>query len=419
MGKQIVIVGGGVIGFSVAYHCLRAGHEVTVLERGGPDRDCCSIGNAGMVVPSHFIPLAAPGMVEMGLRMMPDPESPFYIRPRLDWDLVDWGMNFLRAANQEHVDAVSPILRDLHLASRSEFVRMATEPGFDFGLAENGLLLLCKTRQALEHEIGVAQVANSLGVPAEYLSSDETAALDPGIAMDIEGSVYFPRDCHLQPDRFLQSLVDYVIANGGQIRWNSELSGWNETGNGTIAGVSNGNEIEADWFVLAGGAHSTALAKSLGLHLPMQAGKGYSLTLRNPVQLPKICSILTEARVAVTPMGDALRFGGTMEIAGLDKSINPARVHGIMKSAPQYFPEFAVEQFEGIEPWAGLRPCSPDGVPYLGRTRQASNLIVATGHAMLGLSLAPVTGQIVADIASGKDGRSDLELLSPDRYLGW
>jgi D-amino-acid dehydrogenase len=137
------------------------------------------------------------------------------------------------------------------------------------------------------------------------------------------------------------------------------------------------------------------------------------------VQLPKICSILTEARVAVTPMGDALRFGGTMEIAGLDKSINPARVHGIMKSAPQYFPEFAVEQFEGIEPWAGLRPCSPDGVPYLGRTRQASNLIVATGHAMLGLSLAPVTGQIVADIASGKDGRSDLELLSPDRYLGW
>jgi D-amino-acid dehydrogenase len=419
MGKKIVIVGGGVIGMSAAYHCLRAGHEVTVLERGAPDRDCCSLGNAGMVVPSHFVPLAAPGMVEMGLRMMPNPESPFYIRPRFDWDLVDWGMNFLRAANQEHVDAVSPLLRDLHLASRSEFVRLSGEPGFDFGLVENGLLMLCKTAEALAHESDLARGANALGVPAERLSSTETARLDPGMGMDVEGSIYFPRDCHLQPDLFLRSLMDFVTSNGGQIRWNTGLTDWRESEGQAIAAVCGDTVIEADWFVLAGGAHSPALVKSLGLHLPMQAGKGYSLTVHNPVQLPRICSILTEARVAVTPMGEALRFGGTMEIAGLDRSINPARVQGIVKSAPEYFPEFEVEHFADIKPWAGLRPCSPDGVPYLGRTRTASNLIVATGHAMLGLSLAPVTGQIVAEIVEGREPKFDLEPLSPDRYLGW
>ena len=148
----------------------------------------------------------------------------------------------------------------------------------------------------------------------------------------------------------------------------------------------------------------------------MQAGKGYSLTLREPRQLPSICAIFTEARVAVTPMDGALRVGGTMEIAGLNETINPRRVRGIIRSVPRYYPEFRQEDFTGIEPWAGLRPCSPDGLPYLGRTARWQNLICATGHAMMGLSLAPATGRIVEALASENDPGISLKLLSPDRH---
>jgi len=169
-------------------------------------------------------------------------------------------------------------------------------------------------------------------------------------------------------------------------------------------------------FVLAGGAWSPRLAHELGLHLPIQAGKGYSLTLPKPPQLPQLCSICTEARLAVTPMGSALRIGGTMEIAGLNEDINPVRVRGIIKSALQYFPAFKESDFDGIQPWRGLRPCSPDGLPYIGRTAKFANLSFASGHAMMGLSLGPITGQLIAQILSGEKPPFDLSLLSPDRY---
>ena len=148
----------------------------------------------------------------------------------------------------------------------------------------------------------------------------------------------------------------------------------------------------------------------------MQAGKGYSLTLAKPRQLPRLCSIFTEARVAVTPMGDQLRFGGTMEIAGLNEDINSGRVQGIIKSVPNYFPQFTPQDFANVKPWVGLRPCSPDGLPYLGRTQRFANVTIATGHAMMGLSLAPVSGRLVSEILSGDKSSFDLTLLSPDRY---
>ena len=175
-------------------------------------------------------------------------------------------------------------------------------------------------------------------------------------------------------------------------------------------------EFAADEFILCGGSWSPVLARELGLKIPIQAGKGYSLTLTQPRELPQLCSIFTEARVAVTPMGASLRFGGTMEIAGLNEDINPVRVQGIIKSVPKYFPKFTPEDFDGIQPWRGLRPCSPDGLPYLGRTAKFSNLILATGHAMMGMSLSPITGQLVSEIVSGEKPSFDLNLLSPDRF---
>lgn len=411
-----MVVGGGVIGLSTAYFCARAGHRVTVLDRQPERRDGCSFGNAGMVVPSHFIPLAAPGMVALGLRWMWNPESPFYIRPRLDRDLLSWGWKFWRSSTAAHVRRSAPLLRDLSLASRETFAELASVPGNDFGFVPRGLLMLCRTGHALAEEARTAGQARELGLPAEVLDPRQAAALDPAVRMQVAGAVYFPKDCHLAPDRFMAALQRQVQALGGTFRWETPVTGWKLADGGVRAVRTGSGEIEADEFVLCGGAWSPGVAEELGLDLPLQAGKGYSLTLAQPRQLPRLCAIFTEARVAVTPMGSTLRFGGTMEIAGLNEDINPVRVRGIIRSVPGYYPDFRPEDFAGIQPWRGLRPCSPDGLPYVGRPRRYGNLVVATGHAMMGLSLAPVTGRVVAALVSGASPGFDLSLLSPDRF---
>lgn len=416
--KHILIVGGGVIGLSTAYYCARRGLRVTVLDRNPEQRDGCSFGNAGMIVPSHFVPLAAPGMVELGLKWMWNPESPFWIKPRLDLDLLNWGYLFWRACSPEHVARSAPLLRDLSLASRAEFEELAALPGNDFGLVKKGLLMLCQTQHALDEEAKAATRARELGIPAEVLDAKQTAALDPGATLDIAGSVHFPKDCHLTPGRFMAALKERAEALGVKFVWNAEVTDFRLERDRRLyaARLSDGTEIEADEFVLAGGSWSPAVAVKLALELPMQAGKGYSLTLPNPRQLPQLCTILTEARVAVTPMGASLRVGGTMEIAGLNEDINPVRVRGIVKALPKYYPAFRPEDFEGVRPWCGLRPCSPDGLPYVGRTAKFANLTLATGHAMMGLSLGPITGRLVAEIVSGARPSIDVGLLSPDRY---
>jgi D-amino-acid dehydrogenase len=234
--------------------------------------------------------------------------------------------------------------------------------------------------------------------------------------MDIVGSIYFPKDCHLSPHLFTAGLTRLVQQAGGQFSWNTEVRGWRKGSKGIEAVETNRGALQADDYVIAGGSWSPEIARGLDLKLPMQPGKGYSVTLSIPRRLPAICSILTEARVAVTPMGSTLRFGGTMEMAGMDDSINPVRVQGIIKSAVKYFPELRLEDFNNLPAWRGFRPCSPDGLPYLGRFPQYSNLLAATGHSMMGLSLGPITGKLMAQIVSNERPAVDIQLLEPGRY---
>ncbi|HEX4350485.1 MAG TPA: FAD-dependent oxidoreductase [Verrucomicrobiae bacterium] len=416
MSKSILIIGAGAIGLSTALHCARKGHRVTVLERNGAERSGCSFGNAGMIVPSHFVPLAAPGMVKLGLKWMWNPESPFYIQPRLDGELLDWGIKFWREANAEHVRHSAPLLRDLSFASRAMFEELAVSSKDDFGLVTRGLLMLCKTQHGLDDEAKFAAQANQLGVPAEVLNASAVAKLDPGVTMDIAGAVYFPKDAHFTPDRYLGVLQKLCEKLAVRLVWDTEVRALVAAKNRLATVKANSGEFDFDELILCGGSWSPLLARELGLKIPIQAGKGYSLTLKQPRELPQLCSIFTEARMAVTPMGSALRFGGTMEIAGLNEDINSVRVQGIIKAVPNYFPKFSPQDFDGVAPWCGLRPCSPDGLPYLGRTAKFSNLVIATGHAMMGMSLSPVTGKLVSEIVSGEKLSFDLGLLSPDRF---
>jgi D-amino-acid dehydrogenase len=419
MGKHILIIGGGIIGLSSAYYAVQRGHRVTLLERGQANHNGCSFGNAGLITPSHFVPLAAPGIVAKGIKWMLNPESPFYVKPRMNRELWDWGWKFYRAANHAHVVRSAPLLRDLSFASRSCFEDLASSLGNDFGFQERGIIMLCKTEHGMEEEAKTAEYAHQLGIPAEVLTKEQAAKIDPDVRMDIVGAVYFPKDAHLSPGHFMACMTQELLQQSVQFQWETEVTGWRVTGNRVQNVVTSRGEFNADEYVLCGGAWSPGTLRGLSISLPMQAGKGYSFTLEHPRELPHLPAIFVEARVAVTPLGNALRFGGTMEIAGIDERVNPARIRGILKSVPKYFPSFTADDFRGIQPWCGLRPCTPDGLPYVGRFSRYENLSTATGHAMLGVSLGPITGKLMAEVLSEDNPSISIEALSPDRYSRW
>lgn len=414
--RHVAVVGGGVIGLCCAHYLLERGCRVTLVERGGPDHDCCSLGNAGFISPSHFVPLAAPGMVGKALRWMWNPESPFYVRPRLDPGLIGWGWRFWRASNGTRALRAEPLLRDLTLASRALFVELAERTGNEFGLSREGLLLLFRTESGLEEESRVVARSRELGMPAELIDARGVAALEPGVTFDVLAGVHYPLDAHLVPQHFVATLTRLLEERAAAFVWNAEVRDWRQEGRTIKAAVTTQGEIEADEFVVAAGSWSQRLARMLGLGLPLQPGKGYSLTHNDPRERPRRSLILHEARVAITPMGSALRVGGTMELAGIDLAINPHRVRGILKSLARYLPAYSPADFASLTPWCGLRPVSPDGLPYVGRAGHLENLIVATGHAMMGLSLAPITGKLVAGIVSGETLPIDIAALRPDRY---
>lgn len=413
--NKVCIIGGGVIGLSTAYYALKKGLDVTVIDSEPAEHpnNCCT-GNAGMVVPSHFIPLAAPGVITKGLRWMFNPKSPFYIRPSLHPDMIRWCYLFLRHANARHVEASGELLRDLSLESRRMFIELAgTE---DFGLVTKGLLMLCRTQHGLDEEAEVAQAAHRIGIEAHVLDAREAAALDPDVRMDITGAVHFPQDCHLNPARFLEVLRERVRSQGGTIRNGIRVDRFERQGNRISAAWSGQERIEAAQFVLAGGSWTPALLKSVGWNLPLQPGKGYSLTLPNPPERPHLCSILSEAKVAVTPIGNELRIGGTMEVGSMDFTVKPNRVRGIVESVGNYLPSIRPKAFEGIKPWVGLRPVSPDGLPYLGPVPTVDNLLVSSGHAMMGLSLAPASGAIMANLLVGEPGFREISGMALSRF---
>jgi D-amino-acid dehydrogenase len=417
VSQHVVVIGGGVIGLCTAWYAAQRGLRVTIVERGGPMRSGCSFGNAGMIVPSHIVPLAAPGMVATALRMMWNRESPFYVKPRWSADLLRWGYRFWRSATAKHVARSAPLLRDLHLASRALYEELADGCNNDFDLIRAGLLVLCKTERALAEEAHLVTLAHAHGMPAEVVDAAAIAALDPQVRYDVLGGAYFPKDGHLSPDRFMASLQSWLQQRDTvRFAWHTGVNALRLSGRRIEAVATTAGDLPCDEVVLCSGVWSAGLAQGLGLSLPLQAGKGYSLTLDQPRRLPRLCAIAAEARLAITPMGTRLRVGGTMEFAGLDERITGSRVRGIVRSFAKYYPEFQEADFAGVQPWSGLRPCSPDGLPYLGRPARFDNLVIAAGHAMLGLSLGPITGKLATQLICHESPEIELQLLSPDRF---
>jgi D-amino-acid dehydrogenase len=415
--KSVIICGGGVLGLSCAYYLAREGWRVTVVERNAEGADSCAHGSAGYVSPSHVEPISAPGMVWKGLKWMMSARSPFYIKPRLDSDLIRWGWLFARHCNEEHRRRSAPVLRDLCLGGRKLFVEWADITGDAFQLKQEGLMNLCQSQETLDkYTTGLAALCNEVGIEARVINGQQAQALEPGIKMKVAGAIYFPIDAHVSPRLLVPALTGLLKDMGVKFHWNTSVYGWRSEA-GRVAAVSTtAGDLIADEFVLTGGSWSPSMVQGLGIKLPMQAGKGYSLTMDRPRFQLRKSMILTERRVAVTPMGDKLRFGGTMEIAGHSDRIRPERVEQIKAGARAFFPEITEADFVGIKPWFGYRPVSPDGMPYIGRLGRYANLSTASGHAMLGLTLAPISGLLISEVLSGKKPSVDLSLLNPNRF---
>lgn len=404
---KVIVIGGGVVGLCSAYSLLERGFDVSVVDPGeGPST---STVNAGMIVPSHIIPLAAPGMIGVGMRMMLKPKSPFWIRPRLDLELLRWGLRFAQSCTEANVERSKKLLIQLNSSSKQAYLDFEAILE-EFHVEQKGLLMIAKKESSLEEEAHVAAQVRELGLPAEVLSAKQIAEVDPGIRIEAVGGVHYLADCHFSPSIFMGALRRALAEKGVHFVRASAL-GIESDGVRTSTGV-----ISADQIVLAAGAWSRTLARQAGIYLPLQAGKGYSFNVDKPPARPTICAILMEGRVAVTPLGDGVRFGGTMEIGPTDDRIDERRVQGIRETVPNYYPEFGGFDLSRFKASLGLRPCTPDGLPYIGRTKKRDNLIVATGHAMMGMSLGPITGRLVAQIADGEQPSIEIGLLEPERF---
>jgi D-amino-acid dehydrogenase len=412
MGK-VIVAGGGVIGLCSAYYLSKAGHKVVVIDQGDLKHGT-SFGNAGYISPSHFIPLASPGIIAQGLQWMMSSSSPFYIKPRLDMDLIKWGLTFWKRSGKSTMERNVPHLNNM-LQSRRLTSEIRDDLGNHFHMKEMGCLMLYKSASTEKHEIEMAQEAAAFNIETRVLSAREVQEMEPEVQVDVKGGVLYPIDAHLHPGDLMKTIYEYLLANGVEFYLNTSITGFEKEGRKVTKVLTDKGAFEGDEIVVATGSWISSHLKHLGIHLLLQAGKGYSMTFENISKNLHYPSILVDDRVAMTPMGGDLRMGGTMEISGIGSKMLIKRVVSIYKAAKSYFPDLPVEFPAEDKIWYGLRPLSPDGLPYLGRHSKYDNLVIAGGHAMLGISLAAGSGKLVEEIIRGEKLSMDISAFDVER----
>lgn len=414
---KVTIIGGGIIGLSSAWFLNEAGHEVTVIDRTDMLNNC-SYGNAGYVCPSHFVPLATPGIVQQGLKWMWNPESPFYVQPRADWSLIQWGWKFMQMANEKQVEAAAVPLRDIALLSKYWYEQWDRLPDFSFAYEQKGLLEIFKTEKGKEKCSLLCDKAQALGLSdTVMLNRSQLQELESHTSLDALGALYFKCDAHLYPNQLMQQLLNLLNAKGVKLVKNEAVTGYETAGKKIIRVKTEKGNYQTDEVVLASGSWSRELAKQLNMNLLLMPGRGYSVTLENSPYRINHPSVLVEGRVALTPMdGNKIRFGGTMEITSTNTPPRMNRVKGILTAVQSVYTDFKIDMPPVEKIWYGYRPCSADGLPYIGRTRKWENLTLATGHSMIGLSLGAGTGKLVSEIIHGNSLSMDISPFSPDRF---
>ncbi len=413
-GKKVIVVGGGIVGLSTAYFLQKEGHEVTVLDKSNINSGA-SFVNAGYITPSHIVPLASPGMITKGIKYMFNSSSPFYMKPRLDLDFMKWAWYFKKSSTKSKVEKAMPIIRDINLLSRELFegIKSSGELG-DFHLERKGLLMLYKTEKERDHEMEVAQKAGDLGLEVNNLDMDGLRKMEPNIELNALGAIHYECDRHTTPKQFMERMLDFLQKSGVVIKKNEEVVDIITTSGRVTEVRTKKASYATEEVVFAAGSWTSQLSKKLKTKIPMQAGKGYRINVEASTNI-SMPAILMEAKMAVTPMAGYTRFAGTMEFSGINNIVRKERVEAIARGAESFYKGLKISEEDKSNAKCGLRPVTPDGLPYIGRSRQYENLTFATGHAMMGWSLGPATGKLVSELISSKKTSMDIAPFAPER----
>ena len=412
---RAVVVGGGVIGVSCAYALAREGFDVVLLERDEVAAGA-SRGNAGTVSAGHP-PLNRPGRIKQAISQMLDPKSPLYVPPRWDPELWRWLLTFARHCTEAHVDECIRIMAPLGIEALESFDRLVDEERIDCGYRADGYFEVCTTEEGIKTVRHEASVIERSGYNPEFVDGDELRRREPEFGRTVIGGVHYPEARTLDPYRFVTAVVGCAKDRGVDVREGVSVVGVATEG-GRAVGVRTaaGDLVGADHVVLATGPFSLELALRLGVRLPVQPGKGYHRDVAlGPGGAPPIrtACVLSETSVFCTPMEGFVRLAGTMEFSGLNDVLRPARLRQLTEAGRTCFPRLGEEA--PISEWCGLRPMSADGLPIIGPLGGVEGLSIATGHGMLGLTLGPVTGRIIAQQVAGV-GDAGHRPLSPERF---
>lgn len=413
--EHITIIGGGIIGLCSAYYLNKAGYEVTVIDRSDIT-DGCSFGNMGFISPSHFMPLASPGIISEGFKYMLKSDSPFYVKPRLDINFIKWGYHFYRNSNYQTATKNGLPLYSILKLSRSLIKDLTEDLGDTFSLEEKGCLMMCKEETTLQHEYELASAGELLGLNVVRLTGTEVQQMEPAVEVSVAGAVLFKDDCHFDPGKLMKQLKIYLESKNVNFRLRTTVSGFEKTNKSVTAVLTSNGRISCSQVVIAAGSWLPDVAHMLGIKILLQPGKGYSYTyehVENNINYP---AILVDGRCAISPWENKLRIGGTMELSGFNSKLLVKRMQGIYNSIKTFYPGLEIDQPSPDKIWHGLRPVSPDGLPYLGRIKRWNNVIFAGGHAMLGLSQGTGTGKIVTEIVQGNPTSADISAFNPSRY---
>jgi len=411
---DVIVVGAGVIGLSTAYYALAAGARVTVLEQGDVGAGS-SWGNAGLVVPSYNEPLTDGAAVREGLREVFDPGGFFALRPRLDARLAGWLIHYLAHCTPRHYRRAVAIFNELNRETMRLHRELAADAGGAYAFRETGVLYLYRERGCWKRGLQAADRIRAAGFRADDLSPPQLRERVPAAGAAVIGGIHYRDDAGLEPSLFVQWLAGEVRRRGGRIRTRTEVYGFERNRRRVTALLTTQGRYRAGQIVLAGGAWLQRLGAWLGVRLPVEGGKGISMTMAGAPAVTRVPLILAEAHAAVSPMGDRLRLTGLLELCGLDMTLDPRRVRGIHRAVRRYLRD--VPSLDEAQVWRGLRPCTPDGLPMLGRLDTPDNVLVAGGHDTKGVSLAPVTGRLAAGLLAGDQMAPGLDkALSPRRF---
>jgi D-amino-acid dehydrogenase len=412
--SDVLILGGGVIGLACAYYLLKSGATVRILEQGTPGCGS-SHGNCGTITPSHAAPLAMPGMPGVALRSMLKADAPLYLNPRFDGPRLRWLLGFARRCNWRDFEHAARARSAILQRSRALIADLVRDEQFDCEFAEEGELYVYRSDKAFnadqQHHV---RVLEQLGVTVERLRGDEVDAREPALKPGTVGGLFHPGDARLRPDRYAAELARRVVALGGIIESGARIDQFG-TQDARIDHVRTTRGVfRGDRVVMALGAWSPLIARQLGLRLPMQPGKGYSITYSRPALAPRHALVLREAAVCVTTWDTGFRLGSTMEFSGYAEGLNRTRLDALRRGAAQglHVPEGPEVQ----EEWWGWRPMSVDEVPIIGPSSRWSNLTLATAHGMLGVSMSAATGELVAGMLRGHVPAFDPKPYAPSRF---